>query len=811
MKNLLFLRKNIFVVVLIAVVTFLALGKTLHFYYWWDDFSFFYNAKNNICPFYWPFNTYCPVWAVLYRLLDYWHPFYWFALAIFLKIVFAFLFYILTSRLFNRKIAIVLSILTVSLGGEGSMMTFYTISESFGLIFLILVLLALSKVARKGLKYLVLGLILFYLSLTLFPIYSTAHVFLVFAYMLLYLKNVLKKSTFVIASIVLFLITLNAYIGEPFRQSGNALAAWNKAGGKQMSLQFIKGKVEHYLSTTSAFVFTDYMEAKLPVNFRRAHAEEIRIWIGLLLNFVFLFFLFKNRKNSRLFRLGVFSYLWLLTQYLPRGLVTSYGLSSNDRHLYFPFIGFVTILGVLAVKKPKFTFPVMLLLLISNLLHTNHYFLPYVEINKDKAVFFKEFRAYVGSNIPRGATVYFDAPRGKISYDLGIFVRAGMHPNEASIATELGVKIEDIKLYTSSLVLSQKIKEGEVDADKFYTFYWDGENLHDNTAKAREMLKGLSLIQAINFHQGTAFIYDKKLKNWTGVNPGINFVIDNFQPLIPSKYYFSIKANLPFFSLPYSQGCTNCPIGSGQLSHSLNYLNYSRLMKNSVSVDVSNSGEDTVGGYLIDNDLNTYWMADRSLWFEGKKPVISLTFSGETNLDGIIIYATFTKYTVPTEVKLKVNGRLMDGVIFENDNGSIKLLAKMNKVKLLEVELLKTLSDMPMLAEVDLIPLGFSDINPNLVQKVADFPAASIITLEDKLDLSNYLASGVKACLKWSSPKYGDGQTDFTFYIDNNWHTYELALPVWGIDSPKLTLGCLNYPVDITLSSARVSFPLTKR
>lgn len=810
MKSPSFLRNNIFIILLIAAVAFLALGKTLHFYYWWDDFSFFYNAKNNICPFYWPFNTYCPVWAGLYSFLGYSHPSYWFALAIFLKIIFAFLFFVLTSRLFNKKIAILLSILTVSLGGEGCMMTFYTISESFGLIFLVLILLALSRVAKKGFGYLVLGLILFYLSLTLFPIYSTAHVFLVFAFMFLYLKDILKKSTFVVASIVLFLITINTYIGEPFRQSGNPFAAWNKAGGGQLSTQFIKGKVKYYFSTTSAFLFTDYMEGKLPVDFRRAHTEEARIWIGVLLNLAFFFFLFKNRKNSRLFKLGLFSYLWLVTQYLPRGLVTSYGLSSNDRHLYFPFIGFVMILGVLAVRKPKFTLPIMLLLLISNLLHTNYYFSPYVEINKDKAVFFKEFREYMGSNIPHGATVYFDAPRGKISYDLGIFVRAGMHPNEASIATELSVKIEDIKLYTSSLVLSQKIKQGEIDADKFYTFYWDGENLHDNTAKARAMLKGLSLTEGINTHQGATFTYNKELKNWTGVNPGINFEIDNFQPLVPSKYYLSLKANLPSFSLPYSQGCTSCSLGSGQLTHSLNYLNYSRLLKNSVSVEVSNAGEDSVGDYLIDNDLNTYWMADRSLWFEGKKPIISLTFSRETNLDGLIIYAIFTKYTVPTEVKLKANGRLVEGVIFENDNGRIRLLAKMNKVRLLEVELLKTLSDMPMAAEVELIPLGFSDIDPDLVQKVADFPAASISTLEEKQALSYYLASGAKACLKWSSPEYGDGQTDFTFYVDNNWHTYELVFPIWGIDSPKLTLGCLNYPVDIIFSSARINFPLTK-
>ena len=810
MKSLPFLRKNIFIVLLITAVAFLALGKTLHFYYWWDDFSFFYNAKNSVCPFYWPFNTYCPIWAGLYKLLGYAHPSYWFALAIFLKIIFAFLFFILTSRLFNKKIATFLSIFVVSIGGEGSMMTFYTISESFGLIFLTLILLSLSKVTKKSLKYLVLGLTLFYLSLTLFPIYSTAHVFLVFAFMLIYLKDILKKLTFVIISIAFLLITINVYVGEPFRQNGNLLTAWDKAGGKQLSLQFVKGKVEHYFSTTSAFLLTDYMEEKLPVNFRRVYAEKIRIWIGVFLNLAFLFFLFKNRKNGRLLKLGVFSYLWLITQYLPRGMVTSYGLSSNDRHLYFPFIGFVMILGVLALKKPKFTFPIMLLLLISNLFHTNYYFSPYVVINKNKAIFFKELRAYMGSNIPRVTTVYVDAPRGKISYDLGIFIRAGMHPNEASIATELGVKIEDIKLYTSSLILSQKIKQGEVDADKFFTFYWDDRNLHNNTAKAREMLRGMSLMQGINSHQKATITYNKELGSWTGVNPGINFEIDNFEPLLPSEYYLSIKANLPTFSLPYSQGCTSCSLRNGQLTHSLNYLSYSRLLKNSVSVEVSNTGEDSVGGYLIDNDLNTYWMANRSLWFEGKKPVISLTFPQETNLDGIIIYAIFTKYTVPTEVKLKADGRLVEGVVFENDSGRIKLLAKMGRVKLLEIELLKTLSDMPMVADIDLIPPGFSDINLDLVQKVADFPAARVTTLEDKYILSHYLESGVKACLKWSGSEYGDSQIDFTLYIDNVWHTYELTFPIWGIDNPKLTLDCLNYPADIIISSARVTFPLTR-
>jgi hypothetical protein len=805
------LKNNLFVLLLVIVVTFLALGKTTGFYYWWDDFSIFYNARNFICPFPWPFSTVCLLWDKLYPILGYDNPSYWFTFAVILRALVGYLVFIFGNRLYNRKIAFFLSLLTVSWGGEGDMLINGTISTNLSLIFLLLSLLCLSNVKKKGIKSLFLGIILFFLSVMIIPLYATGHVFMILAFLLIFLKSILTKKILITATVLVFIMTIYAFIGEPYRLRGDALSTWKLAiGTNKLNVEYFTNKAEYYVSTTSSFILNDYLEEKLlaSTNIKRESMRAIRIIIGSVINFSFIVFLIKNRKDSNLFKIGTFAYLWLITQYLPRAFQTGFALSSTNRHIYYPYIGFIMMLGVIALKKTKYIFPILALLIVSNLINTNYYFSKYVDINKRKSVFYKELRSYLKDKVPKGASVYFDTPRGKIAEDIGIFVRAGMHKHEASIATELNIKIEDIKMYADSTVFGQKIIQGDIDPDKFFSFYWDGKHLFDNTLGARDILKGKIVPnQIVNSLHKTNFVYDKNSNLWTGSNNGIAINLKGFQPIIPSKIYLSIKTDVADFPLTYTQGCTgNCSFQAGENKRLLEYLTKSRVLKSNVSIGVSSTWEDTTAENMIDDSLGTYWVSDRYLWYQGDRPVITLTFPTPRQLDGIILNVPFGAAKTPTEFKITADGKNVDSLVVENHGGKIKLVGEFNMVKVVKITILKTTGDMPLVSEIGIIPQGFSYINLDLAEKASNYPAAMIKTFEEKHALLAYLTSGVKACIKWKDPEYGESKSDFTLYADGQWHLYEVPFPVWGMANPEIKLDCLNYPVNVNLSSVRIDY-----
>ncbi|QQG43485.1 MAG: discoidin domain-containing protein [Candidatus Daviesbacteria bacterium] len=801
-RNLIWCFKQAGPLFLIFLITFLAYHKTFFFYFWHDDFSILYNAANKICPFNWPFNSYCPVFENLYQLFNF-NPAPYFILGFILKFILGCFSFFLCKNLFGNKIlSLLLASLIVSVGGEDSLLSFYSISENIGISFLLLILLLINRFnENKSVIYLIASGLLFFLSLYIFPIYSTGHILIILPITLYLFWSRFKRLTLILLTFFI-LITLVTYIWVPYKQSGQALQFWQRAGGHKITEEFIKLKFTNFIQTTGSFVLTDYLESKLRIDFKIKNTDQIRLLTGYIINIAFLVFIWINRKDKKIFGLGIFAFLWIITQYIPKGLVTTTGLGSTDRHIFYPYIGFVLALGMVALRNLKIGQIILTGVLILNLLQTNQFFGSFENDNRSRSHFYQQLRDFFPIK-PDRAIIFIDSPRGEKQLQLGDFVRVGMHPSQSSLATKLNIKMENLILLTDSSDLIRYYDNPKFDRQFFYSFYWDGDKLVNTTNQARDFLQNhQGIITEVNVASKTQFIKNSQ-NMWTGKNNGVSFTFDTM-PILPTHLSLILKATDPEIPLPYTQSCFNCTKDPMLFKKVLNSITISRSIKQTTEILVSNSDTETTPNNLIDFDLNSFWRAERSPWFQGIKPVISLKLKEPTDIDGVIIYAS-SKFRIPKSFEVFTDGKKVDYNL-EYSNGKSKILFKNTKVKNLSLKILSTEGDSPLVEEISFIPTGYSDINLDTIDQIRHSPAGAIETPTDREVLKNYTFFGVDSCIKWQSPGFGEGMVNLLLKIDGSVHTYSVILPAMGINKPTLTIDCLTYPVDLELISASLIF-----
>ena len=245
----------------ISGVSFLTLYKTLGFYFWFDDFSAFYNVRSSICTFDWPFNSYCTFFKLPYSLFGF-NPLSYFCLALVLRIILGYSFYLFLNNFSRKKVSLALSLILISLAGFDSMMAFYSISSGLALSLLFFSLNLLLKLKNNRLLFLAGAIVLYLISLGYLPIYSTAHIFpVVFILVWIFLKKNINKKIFVSALTIFLLITVWSYLYIPFKQTGNTLLILERSSTTSISKEFILKFVDKYLVTTSYFVWPEIMTA----------------------------------------------------------------------------------------------------------------------------------------------------------------------------------------------------------------------------------------------------------------------------------------------------------------------------------------------------------------------------------------------------------------------------------------------------------------------------------------------------------------------------------------------------------------------
>lgn len=787
---------NLISLLLISGVSFLTLYKTLGFYFWFDDFSTFYNVRSGGCTFDWPFNSYCTLFKLPYSLFGL-NPFLYFSLALVLRIIFGYSFYLFLNNFSGKKVSLILSLILISLVGFDSMMAFYSISSGLALSLLFFSLNLLLRLKNNRWLFLVGATTLFLISLGYLPIYSTAHIFPVaFILIWIFLKKNINKRVFICSLFIFLLITVWSYLYIPFKQTGNALLILERSSTTDISKKFISNFIDKYLVTTSYFIWPEIIDNQ--------KYSTLRPVIGFLLNIFLFAVIYKLRKNKNSLFIGLFSLLMIVSQYLPRGFVTNYGFGNHDRHFYYPYVGIVLFLSIFKYRR-KFPMLILSLMAIFNIVQSNVFLGKYAEVNRKRANFYNKIGSiFSGADLSRKIVIFFDAPPGEKHAEFADFIRVGMLPEESSIAVKIGTKVESLEILGSSEQLINFLKDNNLKDFNFYSFYYDGSNISETTRIFLDLYQNYQYTyRKLSKYDQTKYLFDKNDNIWLGKNTDIDFSIDNkFVGIAPLDLKLSILISPDDYPLPYKSNDNKNGV-SVDISRYSQFIILSDDVKKNSTVKASNHDADTLGKYLSDGMYETRWNADRALWFEGIKPEIVVTFNTPQKIDGFFITST-TKSRKPKKIEVYGEGQKIKCNLNDIGIEVIKIVCDAGVYKKMVLKIADTYGDNPSVDEIDFIPQGFSDIDFNEATVFKNNPFYRVKNEHEKEFLNKLVNSGVDICLKWENPSYGKGEVPFSVKVDGFKHKYFLNIPTTGMGETRYSLGCIKYPVRITFDDVGV-------
>lgn len=796
-------RFDVLAVLVIALVGFLSIFKTLGFYFWHDDFSILYGARIGECILKWPYTSSCTIFAFLDKFFNY-SPTACFLLGAILAILTSVAFYFFLKEFFPERVAFLVALVfsTGYIGGGAFLEVANSSTTSFlslGSLFIALTLFARAFKEKLRIRLFLAALLVF--SLSLVVLRARSMMYLPLALVIVFFFS--EKSAFSQRLKLIFVITLTFMLvyfvlplGADFWQTIEGLIGFGVSSQANLG-----SKINYFFQTVSSFILTDFLQVKFLAQIKQENLEKLRIFLGLLATIVFLWFLLLDRKEKQNTKIRLLALVWVILLYLPYGLRTDWRLESTSRYILFAYPG--VLLAWASFYRGRLWPLMTVILVILGIFQSNWFFKPHLEANWQRADFYSQLHQQL-KEISQGAILFFDFPQ-KVRHQANDFFRAGYRPSESALGAEFKADYSLFKLIAESPLLARKIKMGEVEVEKLFTFYYDGAKLLDTTQDSRKLLAGSGgQTVAVNKVTKMQFFYDQKFDKWSGKKEELGFSIDGLIPLLPFRMRLRIKASVPSFPLPYTQGCVECHNGENQ-EIILRYLSEARRLKKMVKAEASISGEETFPGSLVDNNRETYWVGNRQAWFKGEKPKIHLSFEGKKQVVGVVIYSSFES-RIPTRLAVKINNQPVEHSA-GNWPGGTKLLFDPTAVQRLEIQFLETKGgDVPMIDEVEVIPPGYEEINLVLAEKIKKAPAANIGNEKEKLALINYLASGANACVIWESSQYGQGTEPFHLMADDQTHLYEIDLPSMGMGQPVFRLGCLDYPVNVRILGAQVSF-----
>ncbi len=784
----------------LGIILLLSTHLTLQFYFWHDDFSTFYSPRTNQCIHTWPYSNLCPAFNFLVSTFGY-TPFPYFFIGIIFATLSLIAFYSFAKRILNQTSSFFISLLfATSYIASGVFLEAWDPIVSFstlGLLLLSLVIFLKSTEGKINQKLFALGLFIFIVSLT-FQFRSPTNFVPVITLLLIFPQKISLSKKILLATIVLLTFYLFFFlVPVKILNSGSDTPQL----GINLDPSEILYLSNRFLQTLSSFLFTDFIQSKIHLALSPTQSEFFRTSIGLLMLLFLVSAIFFGRKNSQLSKVRIFGLIWIVSMYLPYGMRTDTRLESTHRYLLWAYPG--VLLAWATFSKHKLWLPVTFLLIIISFISTTSFFREHLIESLSRQSFYSQLHKLLVT-IPENSTLFFDfSPKIRLLAE--DFFRVGLTPPESALATEYGMDYKKIRLITDNNQFSYSYKDGNIQTDKLFTFYYDGQTLINTTQNSKQ-LSGSTTSAKLDQKSTTSFIFDETANTWTGENGDINFTLPSLQLLIPSTISLDITASSLSIPLPYTQNCLNCLKDPKKLVTNLKYLTQSKQIKSRALVQVSNSWEDTSAQSLLDDKPDTFWIANRQLWYHFDKPALEFNLPPNIYLSGLIFYSN-SHDRIPIAYKVWLNYQLTENST-QPFSGGTKLLFNSNQViKKLKVEIIQTSGgDTPTISEINFIPSGFADIDPLESSMVETMPAGYIQDTSEATVLQQYLSEGTVTCLKWKAKNYGEGIINFPLYIDGRNHEYNIELPVTGLEEPLFTISCLNYPLSLNLHQAKITF-----
>lgn len=456
-------------------------------------------------------------------------------------------------------------------------------------------------------------------------------------------------------------------------------------------------------------------------------------------------------------------------------------------HSYFAWIGVLLVLYQAVSKNPWKKVVLTLIIfwglgnLVTSVFYQNNIL---KERSNPPRNFYNQLKTYL-PEVKKGDVFYFDVAERDLRYFDDAFSVASM-PETTAIAWRYGIDRYDITRFTNFDELTTYLKSKKVAPEKIHTFWYEGQQLVNTSDTIRKNLFDTNPARPIAFIQEdlTIIFQDEVLSS------------------IPVELTLEIEASPKdsrelTFPLLDSLVSSNPIYNDDKLKQSAVALSkYKEGLFKRAKFSSSSEWRERITSNLSDQNLDTYWQADRVLW-QKRNESITLDLGVQELINRLVWVNGFGNNT-PTKYQVEVS----------NDGNNWKVVKQENLVRrvdnkdpqVIEFEPQQTQyvrmvitdtlgGDSPTIAEVWVVPTQFKDLKINEVQDFISNPFRMVNSPQDYNNLLKLFENEGVAEVYWLNNKKGDFQTNFQkvdIIYDGQLRTIKINIPAGGTKLEKI-------------------------
>lgn len=850
------------VAILLAVLVFLAYGQTLQMYFWKDDSALMFKAQHpQEDAGFWgkgifgegPYRHIAEPFVVLYPIFGL-EPTGYFAVGLIFYLLAAFSVYFLALALFKKKLP---GLLAASLFAAGYIASdsVYGLTNSLqtsrGIVMLSwLVIFFVTYLRQKRFLLYIISLILFFFTLDTVFIRSHGLIFVLLAADVFFTYKGLSRkwlSSLFWRQLPFWLIFYKLYL----ETNQHSLSAGQSLAG------LLQGDLTPVISLLVSFgnllipeVYLQQLDKLFNVGSAQPLAEIISgvMFVGILIAAVVIFRLKKQGENIRLL---LFCIVWIFGNVvLYFAFDAKQVLGSTHRYYTYSAVGFALLVSLLSYNFTQLFLRQSLLKTLLPIIIVGCFILNYLVIERGiqqsiiakqaqpARLFFKTLKTAV-PHLPKGAMVYFDVANSpQVQNQFDQFFGAGSMPESTVIAIYYYLDRYDLTLTYSFYDIVKKLQDKTITLDKIYTFYYDGDKLHDTTDSVRQGLvtpksvilpitsigANVPIDLGVNAHVSTqlARVGDKTI----GKNPEITITFDKQVPSVtPQTLQVNMAISTKSLSdvpLPYQDGKGSQVVNVGDTKLTFAYLmNQSEYLR-TVSVGATTSWQDQIPANLADGRIETSWMANRVSWNnwvhddKQQEQSIVLDLGQVKNISKIIwtngnAVRTPTGYTITTSTNqddwqiakiISTGPARATNAVWQDDFSP--RWARFIKINITQ----SSGGDSPQVAELAVVDEQFRNVDWAGASQLMKVPFSIISNPAQWYQAIGYISQNGTARLRWKKDK--DSGWDaanyqyFPIFIDGQFHTYQLTIPAGGLYLDQVMIDNLNFPSTVFIQPVRI-------
>lgn len=707
-------RPILWSILLILAVVIMAYGLTAFMYYGQDDHSLIFKlqrleegvgqygvgitGRKSSSPYRYMVVPFVPIYMLFGT-----RPFAYFAVGIFnyflASIAVYFLAWVLTR---NKKIALISGLIFASgFFGSDTMLRLTNSYQTPHTILFMCITLALYKLYtdKKSFLLYLLSFIFFALTIEGFWIRSPGMIFLVLGLEVLFNLNLLKSP---FRLIPFFFIYYQQYIkGSPSApEVTNYLKTLFLGGGYQMLLVPIRS------------LFNLFIPDKF--------VPEQNILIPLLFVISLIAVLIKKKSRVMWYAIGfTLASFMVYIAHDPTRIITT-----THRYSTIPFVGIALFLGVFLEKifnnERKYVLASVALILF-NVVQMNVYSVKNLkERNIPTRRFYETLKKQVPT-LPKGSALLFDVKDDSESRRLfSEFFGVGSMPEMTAIAWQYEIDRYDLYLPENFVELLSLVKNGKVEKDKIFTFYYDaGQGLVNTTGVTRRALFG-GVREELFF-------------------TGLSDLNVDFSSPLELKLKITTRLN------EERMGSQERKILDYE--NYLNYLDSRSSYYRSVSASASSEWKYQEVRNIVDQEVDTTWMSDRFEWHDISAAEVILDLGWERDIGAAkMVYTSPDRVPMKFSYRCSINGSLWTDLEGYSEVPSVEsgfiasrfLPSTCRFVKLL-IEKTK-IDDSPQIAELEILDSRFKNIDFIKADEIRKNPYSFVSNYQQKTALRRYLA-----------------------------------------------------------------------